>query len=218
MAKYPYPAKDEHGYPKTYLAELSSLARTKPGTGFISSFNDVWALNLDVITNDFCRFGRKEDLSSCDAIYPDDTLSAESIYFIEFKDRSLYELNKQGSDGRDERIDVELSKKIHDSLTMASMTCLREMSMQDIQLRSVFIIVYNDTTPYEEEPKSYSDFVDDMAVYAQAGHDKNGILVMWNLNRFKVHGFCKAVHTWNEKQFREFAQSFMKRTDGTATF
>lgn len=218
MAAYPYPAKDANGHLKTYLAELPSLAETKPGTGFISTFNDVWAIDFDALTHDLCSWGRKEDWGSCDALYPDDVQNKNVVYFIEFKDRTLHTLCSQGADGKDETIEVELSKKIQDSLAVASMTCLRNCAMSDIQKKSEFIIVYNDVPPKDDEPKSYSDFTDDVAEWACIGKDRQNIRVLWELNRFKTTGFCRAVHTWSESQFKSYAKSFMIRQDGTSNF
>ena len=216
--RYPFPGLDEMKHPKTYFEELPKIAETKPGTGFVASFNGVWAYDFDDIAHDFCVNSRKEDMASADALYPTEFKDGDALYFIEFKDRRLAELNEQGADGSDETIDIELSKKASDSLMVLAATLLRDGTMSDVQRRSEFIVVYNDTPPGDEDPESIRKFADDLAAWSKIGKDKQGVTVLWDLNRFKTAGFYRQVHTWSESQFRKFARGFMQRTDGTNDF
>lgn len=96
-------------------------------------------------------------------------------------------------------IELLLKQKAFDSLAIAGMTTLRDVSAKDIMDNAVFIVVrLNDAS------RSFIGLVDNITRLATSGDP-----VLWGLDDLKKEGFFREVHTWTESQFVPWAKSHL---------
>ena len=175
---------------------LDELADTE--TPFDENFPDNLptgkAYAFDTIKNQVCAYRSShasQKLRSADAFLPGTGDQAE-WYFIEFKNSKLSSIQSVKDPDRN-----ELMQKAFDSLTIAAMTFGRRLAMQQIQERSVFIVVF--------PSKNYSEML--LANLSElAGR---GDKPLWNLDKLASGGLYKRILTIDETRLSDMWLPYM---------
>lgn len=194
-------------------ATLATLAETDDpfDPKFPTRLPSLEAYRFDTIKNIVCAYRRakkeKRLLRSADALIvtgdaegqsPNDASDA-LFWFIEFKNQNV--ANIQSYDDSKENA---LVVKAFDSLNLCAMTFGRDISMQDLQKRSVFIVVY---------PKqSYSDQI--LAALGQlAGNNPDpwSRRPMWLLDNLLDAGFYRHILTVDDEEFADTVFPVLQR-------
>ena len=151
---------------------------------------------------------RIQELRSADAFFK---ATDGTYYFIEFKKsnrRALDDLQFENGAPIDSRtgrrvacscIELSLKQKAFDSLAIASLTTLQNISAKEIMDNAVFFVVRLD-----DAPKSFNGFVSRLTCLATGGEP-----VLWGLDVLKKEGFFREVHTWTESEFVPWAKSHL---------
>ncbi len=120
---------------------LSETSKDNEGNAVVDYQNLVY--NFDRITNDIAHIYRvKKPCKSCDALYIKDDAH---IYLIEFKNVRKSRVPKK-----------ELHQKAYDSIMTLQMAFFPEFSLEELKMRVVLIVVYNDAEIVEKEQDSVS--------------------------------------------------------------
>ena len=216
-----FPPVDASGHPRDYSKNLNELSKDQDGRAFCPKFSRVMGIGLDEVSTDFTSWTGRA-FSTVDAVVdvrkdPDVSRENQRAYFIEFKNRTLQDLDTQGTSRaktkqkrEDEPIHVELSKKGLESLLLSAATVFRSENVDDVAFTSEYIVVYNDRRPQDTESPAVKAVDEDFAGLAGEVKDSFGIPVRWELSRFKRKKLFRSVHTWSIDDFNSIAPAFLK--------
>lgn len=207
---YKFPNLLHNGKPKNYERDITILTRkdeSDPSSGFCNGLRGIKAIAFDNVKREVCE-SRIQELRSADAFFK---AVDGTCYFIEFKKSSKSALDAlpfesdKPIDSRTGRrvtcsyIELLLKQKAFDSLAIAGMTTLQDVSAKDIMDNAVFIVVRLD-----DASRSFIGLVDNITRLATSGDP-----VLWGLDDLKKKGFFREVHTWTESQFVPWAKSHL---------
>ena len=207
---YRFPRMLRNGKPKDYECDITILTRkneSDPSSGFCAALRGIKAIAFDNVKREVCE-SRIQELRSADAFFK---ATDGTYYFIEFKKsnrRALDDLQFENGAPIDSRtgrrvacscIELSLKQKAFDSLAIASLTTLQNISAKEIMDNAVFIVVRLD-----DAPKSFNCFVSRLTCLATGGEP-----VLWGLDVLKKEGFFREVHTWTESEFVPWAKSHL---------
>lgn len=157
-----------------------------------------------------CGRFRLKDFKTADALCICQKEGVNAYYFIEFKTQPSGNVRKE-----------ELWGKAFESLGAAALTELEEVSMKDIRDHAEFIVVLKTIT--EETPKydkasdqGFKDMTRPLKGYAEE-KDNAGAPILFSLQKFVTYGLYRAVHTFDDEQFRKWAEKHLPPDDGTAS-
>ena len=120
---------------------LSETSKDDDGNAVINYQNPVY--NFDRITSDIAAIYRaKKPHKSCDALYIKDDAH---IYLMDFKNVRKSRIPKK-----------ELHQKAYDSIMTLQMAFFPKLSLDELKMRVVLIIIYNDAGIVEKEQDSVS--------------------------------------------------------------
>lgn len=120
---------------------LCETSKDDEGNAVVDYQNQVY--NFDSITSDIADIYRvKKPLKSCDALYIKDDAH---IYLIEFKNIRKSRIPKK-----------ELHQKTYDSIMTLQMAFFPKLSLDELKMRVVLVIIYNNDGIVEKEQDSVS--------------------------------------------------------------
>ena len=120
---------------------LSETSKDDEGNAVVDYQNLVY--NFDCITSDIADIYRaKKPHKSCDALYIKDDAH---IYLMEFKNVRKSRIPKK-----------ELHQKAYDSIMTLQMAFFPKLSLNELKMRVVLIVIYNDAGIIEKEQDSVS--------------------------------------------------------------
>lgn len=120
---------------------LNETSKDDEGNAVVDYQNIVY--NFDSITSDIADIYRvKKPNKSCDALYIKDDAH---IYLIEFKNIRKSRIPKK-----------ELHQKAYDSIMTLQMAFFPELSLDELKMRVMLIVIYNDDGIVEKEQESVS--------------------------------------------------------------
>ena len=154
------------------------------------------AYAFDTIKERVCAYrslNAKQQLRSADAFVPESDKSTE-WYFIEFKNQKPDNIQSVKDPDRN-----ELMQKAFDSLSIVAMTFGHQLTMRQIQERSVFIVVY--------PKREYSDRF--LAALNELSTGTGERKPLWHLDKLTNAGFYKRILTINDEEFRALSLSYM---------
>lgn len=205
----------------SYYGSVDKLSADNIGQSFCPRFSNVDAVDFDTVATDFSGWTGSV-VSTVDAVLDqrENCNVAENkrrVYFVEFKNRKLEDLNLQGTPGaatdelrNDETIEVELRKKGLGSLLLSAATLFKSECLDDISFLSEFFVVYNDRRYESSAAGNVRIFDEDIRHLAGETKDAYGIPILWELNKFKGKGLYRHVHTWSIDDFNKYAPDFIK--------
>ena len=177
---------------------LAELAKTDDSfdVDFPNRLPSGKAYDFDKIKERVCTYrslNAKQQLRSADAFVLEFDESAE-WYFIEFKNQKPDNIQSVKDPDRN-----ELMQKAFDSLSVVAMTFGHQWTMQQIQERSVFVVVY----PRME----YSDRF--LAALNELSTGTGGRKPLWHLDKLTDAGFYKRILTINDEEFCALSLPYM---------
>ena len=120
---------------------LNETSKDDEGNTVVDYQNPVY--NFDIITRDIADIYRvKKPHNSCDALYVKDDAH---IYLMEFKNVRKSRVPKK-----------ELHRKAYDSIMTLQMAFFPELSLDELKMRVVLIVIYNNDGIVEKEQDSIS--------------------------------------------------------------